>query len=175
MGAVVHGGAAAGGDREVHRRCARRPGGGEDAAVGRARAVVRHDCRVNAVSRHRGGDRSRGDRLHLVRSEMAAEQSEYGVQAAAALARVRDARLPGGRAEDGQLQLRLAESDRATWCQEGRCDSASPASARWNGARQCDVQHPFVGMEGREAASRVAHGKARQRRDPASKAYFWGG
>ena len=68
--------------------------------------------------------RSRRDRLHLVRQELAAHARQHHLQAAPARARVRDRRLQGGRPAHRQLQLRVAARDRGAGREEGRRASA---------------------------------------------------
>ena len=81
---VVHGRAACERNAGVARRRARRAGGGSYAAMGRAGSRERRDRRHDALSRHRASGRSRGDRLHVVREELAAHARQYDLQVDAA-------------------------------------------------------------------------------------------
>ena len=79
-----------------------------------------HHRRQHPLSRHRPGHRSRGDRLHLVRAALPAHQRQHHLQAAAARARLRLARLRRGRTAHRQLQLPIAAGDRGARREEGR-------------------------------------------------------
>ena len=142
VGALVHGRARARGRRFVYRDGAARPAGRAHAAVGRSRRRIWRRHRRHALPRHRPGDRSRGDRLHVVLAEPAAHARQHHVQIAAARARLRHARLQGRGTADRQLQFPLAARHRRARREEGRRAPAPRAAPRRLGARFGDVQHP---------------------------------
>ena len=94
-------------------------------------------------------DRSRRDRLDVVQREPAAHAHQHDLQAPAARARVRHARLQGGRPAHGQLQLQVAAGDRSARREEGRRDPPSLAASRRHRARLGHVQHSGGGVAGR--------------------------
>ena len=102
------------------------------------------------------GDRSRRDRLHVVRGALPAHQRQHHLQAAAARACVRDARLRRGRPADRQLQLPIAEGDRGARREEGRRVTASSGTTRRHRPRLGDVFDSEGGVARREKASGAA-------------------
>ena len=66
------------------------------------------------------GDRSRRDRLHVVREALAAKPREHGLQAPADDARVRDARLQGRRAAHGRFNFASQRAIERAGRAEGR-------------------------------------------------------
>ena len=112
-----------------------RVSGRPHAAVGSARAASGAIVGTTRYHDIVAGDRSRGDRLHLVRRALAAHARQHRVQAAAARARVRDARVPGRRLRTDNFNFASQRAIAALGAQAGRRAPSSSGAARRNGAR----------------------------------------
>ena len=110
------------------------------AAVRGARPAQRKGHRQHALSRHRARRRTPGDRLHLVRQELAAQPREHHLQAAAAR-RTRSRRwAPSWWVAHRQLQLRQPARHRAAGRAQGWRTAPPRPAARRHGARHRHVQ-----------------------------------